>query len=163
MAGVNVERPEPTNVWRPHRLGSKHVSIPWSRWSAASTLIELLVVIAVIAVLGTLAVFALLRRPSKLYSVTVLPSLGGAWTWACSINDRGQVVGIAQTPGAQYHLFLWDHEQGMRDLGPASGGSYVTLGKCPAVNNAGQILAAVRDANGGCQATLLDPNGEERT
>jgi probable HAF family extracellular repeat protein len=155
MAARNARRFEPTAPQRQYCLGPSRTSTSHPHQSYAFTLGA----IAVIAVLVVSAVLVLLLRSPKLYKVTVLPSLGGARTWACSINDQEQVVGIAQTPGGQDHLFRWDRRHGMQDLGPARGNAYTCLGRCPAINNAGQIAAAAYDANGSDQAFLLDPNG----
>ena len=88
------------------------------------------------------------RRHVQLYKVTVLPSLGVQWTIPEAINDRGQVAGLADVAGGT-HLFLWDRENGMQDLGP---GSSVDI------NNAGQIAGTTTDPNGNKQAFFWDPN-----
>ncbi len=155
MAGRNVERPEPTAPQRQHCLGPSRTSTSHPHQSYAFTLGA----IAVIAVLVVSAVLVLLLRSPKLYRVTVLPSLGGARMWACSINDRGQVVGVAHTPGGQNHLFLWDCQHGMQDLGPTREVPDTSFGRCPAITNTGQIAADAYDANGIPHVFLLDPNG----
>ena len=38
-------------------------------------------------------------------------------SWACDINDRGQVVGIYTVRNTQYRGFFWDRATGMHDLG----------------------------------------------
>jgi len=44
-------------------------------------------------------------------------TLGGTWSWANGINEKGQVVGISETASGQTHAFLWDSSLGMNDLG----------------------------------------------
>lgn len=97
----------------------------------------------------------ILLRPARRYEVTFLPSLGGARTIPHAINDRRQVVGVADTNGAGTHVFLWDRQKGMQDLGPAGQHGYF-------LNNAGQIAGTMADPNGEHHAFLWDPN-EGRT
>ncbi|MBN1359450.1 MAG: hypothetical protein JW993_02610 [Sedimentisphaerales bacterium] len=79
--------------------------------------------------------------PPPLYRVTILPSLGGWDTRAYSLNDRGQIAGVEQIALEEEHLFLWDRENGIRDLGPATGNPIT-------INNAGQISGTMlADAN----------------
>lgn len=99
--------------------------------------------------------FLLWPRSKRLYRVTVLPSLGGRSVLPYAINEHGQVVGYSEVPKGGYHLFLWDRETGMRDLGPVGRG-FTDL------NDAGQIVGATEDANGVEQAFVWDPNAGRR-
>jgi probable HAF family extracellular repeat protein len=92
----------------------------------------------------------LLRDRQRLYKVTFLPSLGGKGMGASAINDRGQIVGGAQTRDGQLHLFLWDRQTGIQDLGPAESRFDI--------NNAGQICGTILDPAGNAQAFLRDPD-----
>lgn len=83
-----------------------------------------------------------LYRPPALYRMTILPSLGGRSTLALSMNDVGQVAGV-ESIGTNRHYFLWDHGNGMQDLGPAIGDWLI-------INNAGQIAGTMSS----------DPNGK---
>jgi len=69
------------------------------------------------------------------------------------MNDRGQIVGVSQTAQGEKHMFLWDREKGMQDLGA------VEVGNDLAVNDAGQIAGTMVDANGNGRAFFRDPNG----
>jgi probable HAF family extracellular repeat protein len=94
-------------------------------------------------------------QPPALYRVTILPPFGDGDTEAAALNDRGQVVGFGVVNGTD-HAFLWDHESGMRDLGP------VTPEAVLVINNAGQIGGTMPvDANHH-QAFLWEP-GTGRT
>ncbi len=90
------------------------------------------------------------RRNVQLYKVTVLPSLGGTRIRPEAINDRGQVVGFSEIVDGNWHIFLWDRENGMQDLGQKKGGDVD-------INNAGQIARTEQDPNGNMQAFLWDP------
>ncbi|MEE8307484.1 MAG: hypothetical protein V3R81_09475, partial [Gammaproteobacteria bacterium] len=108
---------------------------------------RLLLMAAALAVVLAGLVTWIPRRHVQLYKVTVLPSLGGTFTRPEAINDRGQIAGIADVAGGT-HLFLWDRENGMQDLGPGSGID---------INNAGQIAGTTTDPNGNSQAFMWDP------
>jgi len=89
--------------------------------------------------------------PPALYRATVLPSLGGGQTYAHTVNDHGQVAGIEYFTGEKQRLFLWDCENGIRDLGSATGDQVM-------INNAGQISGTMpRDPNGR-EAFLWEPD-----
>jgi len=99
------------------------------------------------------SVLVLTLRPERqvLYKVTYLPSLGGEFTIPCSINDKGQIAGFSEVARGSYHLFFWDRENGIQDLG-----SVVNDQVC--INNAGQIAATMQDPNGDNRAFIWDPN-----
>ena len=67
-----------------------------------------------------------------------------------AMNDKGQIAGYSKTASGKSHLFLWDKENGIRDLGPCIGNA--------SLNNAGQIATNFRDPNGVICAFFLDPN-----
>ncbi|TKJ35748.1 MAG: hypothetical protein CEE38_14170 [Planctomycetes bacterium B3_Pla] len=91
------------------------------------------------------------RRHEQLYKVTVLPSLGVWHTRPEAVNDRGQVAGIADVATiGRFHLFIWDSDTGMRDLGLSGGGLIY-------INNAGQIAGTMTDPNGNKQAFFWNP------
>ena len=74
---------------------------------------------------------------SALFAVTDLGTLGGPSSGASSINDRGQVVGFANVPGATTttHAFIWQNGV-ITDLGTLVGGQQ---SNAFSINNAGQI------------------------
>ena len=82
-----------------------------------------------------------------------LGTLGGAFSGATGLNDRGQVVGWSaiDTPGpVETHAFLWDAAGGMRDLGTLGGTYSVALN----INDAGQVVGASETAGGQRHAVL---------
>ena len=93
-------------------------------------------------------------RP-KLYRVTVLPSLGGNATIPRAINDRGEIVGVAQDPNGDYHLVLWDQASKLRDLGTLEPGR----GWQVDINNRGQIAVYKASPRYKPDAFVRDPNG----
>jgi len=114
----------------------------------------ILIILSCAAVLlaGTLAM-SLRRAPAARYKVTFLPPLGGVRTSPHTINDRGQVVGVAETPTGASYIFLWDKEQGLRNLGRSDDPPHA--GRLT-LNNAGQIAGTVADPNGNLRAFLWD-------
>ena len=108
------------------------------------------VVLLCTGLLIALSVVILSRPGPALYRVTVLPSLNGLNMVPRSINDRGQVVGVAGPDNGMYRLFCWDHERGIQALGPVCDSHLDN-------NNAGQIVGTMTDPNGKKQAFLRDP------
>jgi probable HAF family extracellular repeat protein len=114
-------------------------------------------IVSLCAALLLLAIFVAIFRPERqaLYKVTYLPSLGGEFTLPCSINDKGQVAGFSEVSRGSYHLFLWDREKGLQDLGPV-------VNNAVFINNAGQITATMQDPNGHYRAFIWDLNHGRR-
>ncbi len=67
-----------------------------------------------------------------------LGSLGGegAMSIAHDVNDRGDVVGLAETGAGHPHAFLWTAARGMRDLGAIGTAPSMALG----INNRGDVV-----------------------
>jgi probable HAF family extracellular repeat protein len=63
-----------------------------------------------------------------------LGTLGGMNSEAIAINNRGQVVGWAETPDGGTHAFLWERGT-MRDIGPVGGNSGAW-----GINERGQVI-----------------------
>jgi probable HAF family extracellular repeat protein len=72
------------------------------------------------------------------YRLLDLGTLGGDSSFATAMNDRGAVVGRAQTADGTYHGFLWRRGK-MTDLGPLSPSD---------VNNRGQVVGTRDDVSG---------------
>ncbi len=103
---------------------------------------------------GVAAVLAWGLHEPALYRVTILPSLGIWPTEATSLNDVGQVVGVAHVDDEKERLFLWDPKSGIQDLGPVYGDPLI-------IDNDGRICGTMPDANGP-QAFIWRP-GKGRT
>jgi probable HAF family extracellular repeat protein len=74
-------------------------------------------------------------------SVHDLGSLGGALNGASSINNRGEVVGVAQSPqDGTVHAFLWTRHTGMLDYGAFPGAVATIVGCCHTNNDRGEIV-----------------------
>ncbi len=74
-------------------------------------------------------------------SVHDLGSLGGANKGASSINNRGEVVGVAQSPkDGTVHAFLWTRHAGMLDYGVFPGAVATIPGCCHTINDRGEIV-----------------------
>jgi len=79
---------------------------------------------------------ALLWDPDS--GITDLGTLGGSHSWAESMNDHGQVVGVSETADGQTHAFLWDAGV-MTDLGAPGGDSSDAW----SINNSGQVVGRI--------------------
>jgi probable HAF family extracellular repeat protein len=74
-------------------------------------------------------------------SIVDLGSLGGALNGASSVNNRGEVVGVAQSPkDGTVHAFLWTRRTGMLDYGAFPGAVATIAGCCHTNNDRGEIV-----------------------
>ena len=74
--------------------------------------------------------------------------LPGVYNLATSINNRGEVVGFAQSSDGTQHGFLWSRDTGMQDLGGFPGavnGTGPTC--CNTINDSGEIVGSSFDVN----------------
>lgn len=78
--------------------------------------------------------------------MTDLGTLGGTIGIANWMNNRGQVVGNSNVAGDQdFHAFLWDKEEGLKDLGSLPGGSSSAANW---INDAGEVVGGSNSSNG---------------
>jgi probable HAF family extracellular repeat protein len=94
--------------------------------------------VTAIALVTASAAPAAAAQTTEQYRMVDLGTLGGESSFATAMNDRGAVVGRAQTPDGTYHGFLWQ-KGAMVDLGAFSPRD---------VNNRGQVVGT-RDDGGG--------------
>jgi len=79
-------------------------------------------------------------------------TLGGHYSVATGINDRGQVAGMATIPGdAHYHAFLWDNGV-MKDLGTLGGFE----SRAHDINNHGVVVGEAWTASGDSRPFIYD-------
>jgi probable HAF family extracellular repeat protein len=113
--------------------------------------------------ISAMAVLALLAIPVGLagqqqgkdkhprYTVTDIGTLGGAFSFALGINDKGWVVGSSTMPGEQnVHAFLWRRGV-IKDLGTLGG-----LNSGPSFSP----FSERGDIGGAAETSTPDPNGE---
>src|SRR5215469_15526134 len=78
--------------------------------------------------------------PPVRYTLTDLGTLGGTFSQAFGVNDKGWVVGFATTEGdISLHAFLWRRGV-MTDLGTLGGSDPLPSSAANAVNNRGEIV-----------------------
>lgn len=86
-----------------------------------------------------------------------LGTLGGKYSCAVDVNDKGQVIGNSDLPGKQgqapSHAFLWGPGKTLKDLGTLGGkDSYAR-----AINNAGHVVGSSHTLEGALHAFLWQP------
>jgi probable HAF family extracellular repeat protein len=83
------------------------------------------------------------------YVLDQLGIIGGTWSRAHAINDRGEVVGASCTQDCLATAFYWSDATGLQDLGTLPGWS---RSEAYAINNRGQVFGAVlcRSTDPGC-------------
>jgi probable HAF family extracellular repeat protein len=70
-----------------------------------------------------------------------LGNLGSTPNDATSVNDRGEVVGTAQSPeDGTLHTFLWTKDTGMQDLGAFPGAVVTVAPCCHTINYRGEVV-----------------------
>jgi len=74
-------------------------------------------------------------------SPTDLGNLGGTYNVADAINNRGEVVGTAQSSAdGTVHAFLWTRATGMQDFGAFPGAIVTVPPCCHTINERGEIV-----------------------
>jgi probable HAF family extracellular repeat protein len=74
------------------------------------------------------------------YKVVDLGTLGGSFSWAFAVNNRGWVVGIATLTGdTSLHAFLW-HDGLMTDLGILGHPEALPISTAVSINDAGEVV-----------------------
>ena len=71
----------------------------------------------------------------------------GVYNLATSINNRGEVVGFAQSSDGTQHGFLWTKDPGMQDIGGFAGAISTGPICCNTINNHGEIVGLSLDAS----------------
>ena len=78
--------------------------------------------------------------PPVRYTLTDLGTLGGTFSQAFGMNDKGWVVGFSTTEGdVGLHAFLW-RDGVMTDLGTLGGSDPLPLSAALSINNRGEIV-----------------------
>ena len=91
--------------------------------------------------------------PPLRYTLTDLGTLGGTFSQAFGVNDKGWVVGFSTTEGdVGLHAFLW-RDGVMTDLGTLGGSDPLPLSAAGSINNRGEIV-------GLSETSIADPLGE---
>ena len=85
---------------------------------------------------------------------TPIPGLGGAFTIPNAINNRGDVVGGAQSADGTGHVFLWTKASGTQDLHAFPNTQITVAPCCNTINDSRQIVGFVIDNNGMQRAFL---------
>lgn len=74
------------------------------------------------------------------YELVDVGVIGGTWSKAMAINDRGQVVGSSCTQSCLSRAFFWTERGGLEDLGTLPG---FTRSGAFSINDRGQVLGNV--------------------
>ena len=93
---------------------------------------------------------------TKQKGMTDLGTLGGGYSWAWKINERGWVIGHSKINSGEMHGFLWTPEGGMIDIGV---GAPYTFTRVQAISNRGEIIgyATTPDYPDSLQAFIWRP------
>jgi probable HAF family extracellular repeat protein len=93
-------------------------------------------------------------QPQSEYRITDLGTLGGNRSVAHGVNNRGQVVGVAETAGGEMHAFLWNSGT-MVDLGTFGGRSSYAY----RIDDNGTVVGRAEGAGGNFRAFVAKFGG----
>ena len=74
------------------------------------------------------------------FTLRNLGTLGGGSSLGNGINERGEVVGVAELPSGTERAFLWRAGEGMRNLGTLGNAS--TTSRARGINDRGEVVGA---------------------
>ncbi len=97
-------------------------------------------------------------RWSEKAGMEELGSLGGSYTVASAINNRGEVAGASDDAMGNERAFLWNEGSGMIDLGTLGGDTSFAYD----MNERGQIVGRSVNASGHIRAFIWDRHGGMR-
>jgi probable HAF family extracellular repeat protein len=93
-------------------------------------------------------------QPHAQYQVTDLGTLGGNRSSAYGVNNRGQVVGVAETAAGEMHAFLWNSGT-MADLGTLGGRTSYAY----RIDDNGTVVGRAESTNGKFRAFVAKFGG----
>jgi probable HAF family extracellular repeat protein len=93
----------------------------------------------------------LLAQTKTVYTIKSVGTLGGDFSDARNLNDKGEVVGVARTAGGQDHAFVYVNGT-MTDLGTLGGDASIAL----AINSLGDIVGSAKNGAGQTHATAFN-------
>ena len=88
-------------------------------------------------------------------SVLDLGTLGGPYSGAIAVNERGEVAGSSDTEDGSTHAFLWTVQDGMFSLGTLGG----RHSSPAALNERGEVAGSSETEDGDTHAFLWRPQG----
>src|SRR5262249_5026054 len=111
------------------------LSIKW--WRSRSQQMKMAAIVGVLGIGFTFLfnVAAQAKSPPVIAPID-LGTLGGTFTAALAMNEKGQVVGYGDIAGGAEPAFSWTQATGMIDIGTLGG----TFSAAIAVNNRGQVV-----------------------
>jgi probable HAF family extracellular repeat protein len=122
-------------LWHDGKMTNLGVLDPSVRYSVGSDLNNIGWVVGTSDVLNGTAMHGFVWRNGVM---TDVGTLGGRFSVADAVNDRGQVVGRSETASGQWHAFLWQ-DGTMTDLG---------LDNATDINNRGQLVGGTPIGSG---------------
>jgi len=120
-----------------------------------------LFLLAGVGILVVVLLIAWLRSGTRaLYSIVILPTMGGVEVRAHALNDLGRVAAAVRMPDGTVRVVLWDQSGRTEDLAFFPAGSEVGA---VVLNNAGQAACTVHDPNRTWRSFFWDADGRRYT
>ena len=96
----------------------------------------------IVLIILLVGIFIYIQWPR--YEMNTLGTLDGSYGTAVAINNKGQIAGWVKLSNGNSHAFIWDQENGIRDIGTIGGNNSFATG----INDKGHVVGYSENIDG---------------